>query len=476
MKRVLIIGAGPAGMTAAYELVKLGAIVEVFEASNQVGGMARTIDLWGQKVDLGPHRFFSTDPVVNRLWEEALAGEYAAVDRLTRIFYSGKFFHYPLRPFDALSNLGIFESIRCVFSYLLAQLKIGNDSKKGTFENWVVSRFGKRLFQIFFKTYSEKLWGISCQELDADFAAQRIKGLSLFGAIMNAFKGGRGNKHKTLVDQFFYPIKGSGALYEKMADHVRKSGGKIHLNAKIASVTMTGKTITGIQLQDGTLVSGDHVISTMPLTHLVNGLANVPEPVKASSDALTFRNTILVYLLVDGKNLFPDNWLYIHEPSLLLGRVTNFRNWVPSLYGSDEKTILCLEYWCNDPDPMWSMEHSALIDLATKEIRATGLIGKTAVLKGHVHLVKRCYPVYKAGYQTDVTNVANYLKGLDNLSVIGRYGSFKYNNQDHSIVMGYLAAQNIMLGKNHDLWSINTDYESYQEDGTLNTDGAVVTA
>ncbi len=389
---------------------------------------------------------------------------------MTRIYYKGQFFHYPLRPMDALSKLGLFEAFRCMLSFIKAQILPADSKAGGTFEGWVVSRFGRRLFEIFFKTYSEKLWGISCRDLDSDFAAQRIKSLSLLGAVINALKQGRGNKHKTLVDQFLYPKSGSGAVYESMAQHIIASGGIIHSRTKVAKVQSLEKNRQKVVLEDGKTLEGDHVISTMPLTHLVAGLPNVPASVKEAAGALKFRNTVLVYLLIEGKDLFPDNWLYIHDPSLRLGRVTNFRNWVPSLYGQDDRTILCLEYWCNDEDPEWSFKKEDWQSLASQEIIKTGLIKGAKISECFVHHVKRCYPVYKTGYTKEVGQVAEYLKTLPGLTVIGRYGSFKYNNQDHSILMGLLAAQNIAKNAGHDLWSINTDYESYQEDGEA--DGA----
>ncbi len=250
-----------------------------------------------------------------------------------------------------------------------------------------------------------------------------------------------------------------------MAQHILASGGIIHSRTKVAKVQCLENNCQKVVLEDGKTLEGDHVISTMPLTHLIAGLPNVPASVKEAAGALKFRNTVLVYLLIEGKDLFPDNWLYIHDPSLRLGRVTNFRNWVPSLYGQDDRTILCLEYWCNDQDPEWSFRKEDWQSLASREIVKTGLIKGANISECFVHHVKRCYPVYKTGYTREVRQVADYLKTLPGLTVIGRYGSFKYNNQDHSILMGLLAAQNIAKNAGHDLWSINTDYESYQEDG-----------
>lgn len=467
--KVAVIGGGPAGMTAAYELAKAGVNVDVFEASGQVGGMARSFALWNQKVDLGPHRFFSSDARVNRLWLEVTGRDYKMVDRLTRIYYKGRFFHYPLKPFDALGNLGILEAAVCVFSYVKERARpTGPD---GSFENWVVGRFGRRLFEIFFKTYSEKLWGISCKDLDADFAAQRIKKLSLYEAIKNAFLGGKGNKHKTLVDQFAYPNGGTGMVYERMADYVNSHGGRVHLRAPVKRAVSEGGRVTGLELEGGEVRKYDHVISSMPLTLLVSRLPDVPEPVKRAASNLTFRNTILVYLNVVGRDLFPDNWLYVHSDDLQMGRLTNFRNWAPELYGQEKSSIMALEYWCYDQDPMWAEDDATLIARAKDELAKTGLVKGAPITDGHVERVPRCYPVYRRGYKEALKPVEEYLKTVQGMTVIGRYGSFKYNNQDHSILMGMLAAENVAKGTRHNLWDINTDYENYQEEAVITATG-----
>lgn len=469
--KTAIIGAGPAGITAAYQLAKEGFEVDVYEASDAIGGMSRTIDLWNQKVDLGPHRFFSSDPRVNQVWLELVENDYEMVNRLTRIFYKNSFFHYPLKPWNAFSNLGVSEAINCGFSFARQMVLPSKPPKKGeTFESWVVNKFGRRLFEIFFKTYSEKLWGIKCDELDSDFASQRIKNLSLLEALKNAFFGNKGNKHKTLVDEFAYPHQGSGVVYERMAEAVKNFGGKINLKTPIERVLVKNKKVVGIETINGEFREYDEVISTMPLTRLVSQLPEVPEKIVNSAKSLKFRNTILVYLNVKSTDLFTDNWLYIHSDNLLTGRITNFRNWSSQLYGDEKTSILALEYWCYDDDEIWSTEQSNLIALAIQEIRKTGLIGDAEILDGHVHRVKNCYPVYYKGYKEKLKPVENYLSTINGLSVIGRYGAFKYNNQDHSILMGLLAAENIAHGTNHNLWEINTDYE-YQESATITKTG-----
>jgi protoporphyrinogen oxidase len=469
--RVAVIGAGAAGLTAAYQLARGGTDVEVFEAADTVGGLARTISRWGQKVDLGPHRFFSNDLRVNRLWLEVVGRDYKMVDRLTRIYYRQRFFNYPLKPGNALWNMGLLNAASCLGSYMKEKIRPSfRPGENETFESWVVGRFGRRLFNMFFKSYSEKLWGISCQDLDADFAAQRIKKFSLGEAVKSALGLGKGT-HKTLVDQFAFPTGGTGMVYQRMAERVSEGGGRIQLNTRVKKVVHEDFEVKGLAFPDGRFERFDHVISTMPLTLLVQGLGELPPAVQAGVNALRFRNTILVYLHVDGTDHFPDQWLYVHSPDLLMGRVTNFRNWVPELHGQARTTILALEYWCYDEDELWKEAKSSLVQRAIREMRYTGLIGKAQVLDGDVFRIRRCYPVYGRGYKKDLDPVVSWLRGFRGLTPIGRYGAFKYNNQDHSILMGILAAENLLTHPQHDLWAVNTDYDSYQEAARITATG-----
>ena len=468
-KNIAIIGAGPAGITAAYELTKAGFDVTLYEASDRVGGLSKTIDLWNQKVDLGPHRFFSNDTKVNELWLEVVGKDYRMVDRLTRIYYKKKFYYYPLKPFDALFKLGIWQAFLCVLSYMKEKIK--PTKQDGSFEAWVTARFGSRLYSIFFKTYSEKLWGIPCTELDEDFAAQRIKKLSLFEAVKNALFSGKKNKHKTLVDQFAYPIGGTGMVYEKMKTYIENNGGKVICSSPVKKVSAGEGKTPSIELMRGEEINFDHVISSMPITHLVKNLPNVPEDVIKAATDLKFRNTILVYLKVEGENVFPDNWLYVHANDLQMGRITNFCNWVPEVNQGEKSTIVALEYWAYNEDEIWNATDEELIELGKKELRVTGLIKDLDISEGYIIKIPKCYPVYSKGYKEPLQKVEDYLGNVENLSVIGRYGSFKYNNQDHSILMGLLAADNLINNKKHNLWEINTDYETYQETSTITASG-----
>jgi protoporphyrinogen oxidase len=471
-KRIAVIGAGPAGATAAYALTKKGVKVDLYEASPFVGGMARSIELWDQIVDIGPHRFFSSDPRVNRLWLEVIGRDYEMVDRLTRIFYKNKFYHYPIKAGNALMNLGIIEAVRCVLSYGWQRVRPGRDDLGDTFETWVSARFGKRLYHHFFKTYTEKLWGIPATQLDKEFATQRIKKLSLYEAIKSAIFGGGGEKHKTLVDQFAYPKQGTGQVYDRMKDYINKNGGKVHLKTPVDSIISRGKKVTGLKLTNGKEIQYDEVISSMPLTLLIQRLKNVPPDVVKANAQLKFRNTLIVYLRVKAKDVFPDNWIYVHSDELRTGRITNFRNWVPSINRGKKDVILALEYWCFDEDEFWHWDEAKHVALAREEIVRTGLIKPEQILDGKVIRVPKCYPVYKTGYKRHLKKVEKFLRGYKGIQIIGRYGAFKYNNQDHSILMGIMAAENIVDGKKHDLWEINSDYE-YQESSVITKTGLV---
>ena len=469
VETVAIIGAGPAGLTAACKLSRRGIKVTVYEAGDSVGGMARTISLWGQMLDLGPHRFFSRDPRVNELWLEAVGRDYSIVNRLTRVYYRNTFFDYPLRVGSALRGLGFVEAIRCILSLIKARVLPERD--ESTFETWVSNRFGSRLFGIFFRSYSEKLWGISCKELDADFARQRIRKLSLFEAVKSAVIGNRETRHKTLEDEFAYPHFGAGLAYERLAQDITEHGGKIHLNTSVKAVrppqAPDGKPV--VEFDTGAELVFDHVVSTMPISILVDRMG-APDDIRQHARALKFRNTILIYLKVEGPSPFPDQWIYVHSSNLQMGRVTNFQNWVPGITNGQKDTILCLEYWCYDRDEIWARDEVSLVNLATEEIYKTTLVPAGSVKAGKVVRVPKCYPVYATGYRTHLAPIEQYLSAQHGLSVIGRYGAFKYNNQDHSILMGLLAAENIADGAHHNLWAINSDYE-YHESSRITSTG-----
>ena len=382
------------------------------------------------------------------------------VRRTTRILYDGKLFDYPLKIGNALVNLGPVRAIAAVVSYFAARAR--RAKSLDTLEAWITDRFGRVLFETFFKTYTEKLWGIRCTELDAEWAAQRIQGLTLWGAIRSALTQNRGNELKTLVDEFAYPRSGNSLFYDRMRSHVEDGGGTVRMQSPVRRVLTDHGRVTGVSLANGTTIAADHVVSSMPLTLLLKGLDGVPDDVRHAAERLRFRNTILVYLRVEDAELFPDQWVYVHDRSVLHGRITNFRNWSSELMANDDESVLCLEYWCFDEDPIWSEDEETLISRARDELAATGLARAEVIRDGAVIRIPRCYPVYERGYDEPLKVVTDWLDTIQGLTAIGRYGAFKYNNQDHSLLMGIMAAEGIASGTPTRLWHVNTE-TTYQE-------------
>jgi protoporphyrinogen oxidase len=467
-KRVAIIGAGPAGMTAGYEISKNENFdCVIYESTSGVGGMARSFKLFDRTVDLGPHRFFSNDTRVNKLWLEVIGNNYKMVNRITRIFYKNKFFDYPLKPFKALILLGFTESFLCLFSYFNSFLfPIKNTD---SFESWVSNRFGKRLYRIFFKGYTEKLWGIKCESLTAEFAQQRIKKFSLGEAIISAFKINK-TKHKTLVDQFAYPLGGNGKVYDNMLKTYESNGGQVIFKSNILEISLTEKNTYLLKTEIGN-EEFDFLISSMPIDNFLRIFKSTKTSILNSVPSLVFRNTIIVYVQLNKTNLFKDQWLYIQDENILTGRVTNFNNWVPDIIGDKKDTILALEYWCYEMDSIWALEKKSFSEIISKDLLNCGFIDeRNEIHDFEVIRIPKCYPVYKDDYKIHLEKIQNFIDGFDNLQLIGRYGSFKYNNQDHSILMGYLAARNITKNEKNNIWDINTDYE-YHESSIITETG-----
>ncbi|MEG3968137.1 NAD(P)/FAD-dependent oxidoreductase [Microcoleus sp. T2B6] len=459
---VAIVGAGPAGLTAAYELVKQGIIPVVLEKGDKVGGIARTETYKGYRFDIGGHRFYTKVEAVQQLWQEVLGNEFIKVPRLSRIFYRGKFFNYPISAFNTLFNLGIIESTLIILSYL--KVRIWPLTEEKTFEQWVINRFGERLYKTFFKTYTEKVWGIPCSEIQADWAAQRIKGLSLTTAIINALFGS--NDTKTLIKEFDYPALGPGMMWEKFAEAVENKDGKVYLDTKVISFEREGNKIKSITAeQNGELVqySADNFITSMPISALVARMKpQPPEEVLHAARSLKYRDFLIVSLIVDRKDLFPDNWIYIHSPEVKVGRIQNFKNWSAALVPDASKSCLGMEYFCSVGDEIWETSDAELIELATRELVGLGLATTAEVQDGVVIRQLKAYPVYDGEYRGHLQVLEGFLKGFENLQTIGRNGMHRYNNQDHSMLTGMLAVRNI-LGEKHDLWDVNTE-RSYYED------------
>ncbi len=464
---IYILGAGPAGLAAAYTLTQQGRSVVVVERDDRVGGLAKSIEYQGFILDYGPHRFYTKLAPVLKLWDEVLGSEQVTVPRLTRIYYGRKYFNYPLKAIETLLALGIVESLRIIISY--AQTRLFPPAPPNNFSEWVSARFGKRLFEIFFEAYTEKLWGIPCTEISADWAAQRIKGLSLLKAIRTALFGNDG-KVKTLIDQFQFPRLGSGQLYDKIEDSLRQHDQSVLLNTEVVQLHHEGQHITQLTLknrqtgEESTVACGG-VISSVPISLLLEQMMTPPpqEQIVSYARSLKFRNTVLVYLMVEGNALFPDNWLYINEPSVQVGRVTNFANWSPDMLPNSHQTPLCCEYWCNFDDPMWQQPEADLVQLAAQELRKIGLLHHEQISGGFIVRLPRTYPIYTGDYQVALTEIQSYLKGFENVQLVGRYGAFKYNNQDHSLLMGILAAENVLTPGKHDLWAVNSDSDYVEE-------------
>ncbi|MDZ7959627.1 MAG: NAD(P)/FAD-dependent oxidoreductase [Aulosira sp. DedQUE10] len=459
---VVIIGAGPAGLTAAYELIKHGIKSVVLEKADKVGGISRTEVYKDYRFDIGGHRFYTKVEEVKQLWQEMLGEELVKVPRLSRIYYRGKFFNYPLSPFNALSNLGIVESLLILLSYFKAKLWPSPEEK--TLDQWVTNRFGSHLYKIFFKTYTEKVWGIPCNKIQAEWAAQRIKGLSLKAAIFNALFGN--NNTKTLINEFDYPVLGPGLMWQRFQEAVESKGSQVCLNTKVTRIQREGTNIKSITVQqDGKIckITGEHFISTMPVTLLVNRLdPPAPDYVIQAAKSLNYRNFIIVSLIIDAKDLFPDNWIYVHSSEVKVGRIQNFKNWSAAMVPEPNKTCLGMEYFCSDGDEIWTMSDSELLDLATSEVARLGIANANIVEDGVVLRQAKAYPVYDRDYRQHLQVIQKFLARFDNMQTIGRNGMHRYNNQDHSMLTGMLAVRNL-LGEKHDLWEVNTERSYYEE-------------
>ncbi|NCT94952.1 MAG: NAD(P)/FAD-dependent oxidoreductase [Chitinophagaceae bacterium] len=478
-KKVAIIGAGPAGLTAAYLLVKGGQEVVIFEKDPQyVGGISRTESYKGYHFDIGGHRFFSKSKEVEDFWTEILGDEMLERPRSSRIFYNKQFFSYPLVAFEALNKLGIIESGLCVLSYLKAKaFPIKNPAN---FEDWVTNQFGKRLFNIFFKTYTEKVWGIPCKEISADWAAQRIKGLSLSSAIWNAvFKPSRkaGDKDKvikTLIDSFRYPKQGPGMMWEVCAAKSQAMGATLKMNCGVKQIELRGNNWR-VDTTDGNSFDGfDYVLSSAPMRELVASVSPAfPAAAANAAKSLGYRDFLTVVLICRDEDAFSDNWIYIHDPSVKVGRIQNFKSWSPYMVPDPSMACYGLEYFCFEGDGLWTSSNEELIELGKKEIEKIGLTKGSAVVDGYVVRQPKAYPVYDQDYKDHVDRIRQALDQYPGLYLVGRNGMHKYNNQDHSMMTAMLAAKNIIAGKEiYNLWDVNEDAE-YHEGGERGAEQAV---
>ena len=484
---VVIIGAGPAGLTAGWELVKRDVPVTILEGDSIAGGISRTAEREGWRFDIGGHRFFTKVPEVEKLWHEILPDEdFLLRPRSSRIFYNGKLYDYPLKAGNALRNLGYVEAAKCIASYAAARIRPPKD--QSDYESWLVARFGWRLYRTFFKTYTEKVWGVPVSEMPSDWAAQRVKSLSLSNAIINAVLPKRNQKEITsLIEEFQYPKYGPGMMWETAATKIDGKGGRIIFEEKVSKIHHSGGRATGLtttvtggygpgagapeasrtDIGAETHYDADEIISSMSFSSLLKAMDPAPPAhVLAAADALRYRDFLTVALVVPESAGFPDNWIYIHSRDVKVGRIQNFASWSPFLV-KEGRGCLGLEYFVFAGDEMWESSDEDLIALGTKELARLGFVQADQVERGFVVRMPKAYPYYDSDYKKNVEIMRGWLaENTPNVHPVGRNGMHRYNNQDHSMFTAVLTVENMVEGKNHDVWSVNVDEDYHEEAST----------
>jgi protoporphyrinogen oxidase len=468
MEHTIALGGGPAGLSAAYELTKHGAPVTVLERFDRVGGLSRTIPHNGCLFDIGPHRFFTKNDEVRQLFLDITGDDALVVPRLTRILYQNRFFNYPVTPVNALVGLGPVECARILTSYLSAAArKLTATSEPENFAEWMTDKFGSRLFQLFFQTYTEKVWGIPCTQIGADWARQRIKGLSLAEALRHALFT-QGNTVKSLVNEFLFPRLGAGQLYEKMALLIQARGGSIETNRQVIRIRREGATVRAIIARN---LAGEqeewragNVLSSAPLTETVQMMdPPPPDEVLQACRSLRYRNHLGVHLKLKGSP-FPDNWIYIHSKNVKMARISNYRNFSPEMASSCDISPITIEYFSSAGDSLARLSDNELLEHASREMKQTGLLKRNfEIISGFVVRSEKAYPVIELGFERHVETIRTWLDQFTNLIPIGRSGMFKYNNQDHAIATGLLGARNILGFAKYDPWLVNIDAEYHEE-------------
>jgi protoporphyrinogen oxidase len=458
---VLVLGAGPAGLTAALHLVERGRGVTVLERESLVGGLARTEERDGFRFDLGGHRFFTKHPEVQALWEEILGDELIVRPRMSRIRYGGRMFAYPLDAVDVVRNLGPVELSRALGSYLRARASTGDTD---TFEEWVTRRFGRRLYEMFFSTYTEKVWGVPGSELRAEWAAQRIRGLSFGKAVRAAFRGVEDDESgslRSLVGEFHYPRLGPGQMWEAMRDRVVSLGGRVLCDTPATALEIADGGVVSVSTPDETFAVSE-VISSLPLAAVARMAApGVPAAVASAASGLRYRDFLTVALILDGPDPFPDTWIYVHEPGVQVARIQNFRAWSPFMVPDPRASCIGLEYFCFEGDDLWRTDDATLVELAARELDVLGFGG--GVRAGHVVRVPHAYPIYDESYAARVALMRDWIGRVDGLQQIGRNGLHRYNNLDHSMLTAARAVENICDGAGHDVWAVNADSWYHEE-------------
>ena len=462
-----ILGGGPAGLTGAYVLARRGATGVVYEGSGIVGGIAQTVEVEGYRFDLGGHRFFTKLGPIQRLWEEMLGEDFLVRPRLSRIYYDGKFLAYPLSARDVFARLGLVESARCALSYLAEQIR--PRPTPVTFEDWVTARFGRRLYNAFFSSYTEKVWGIPGSEIRAEWAAQRIRDFSLLRAMLTILHLSRGNI-TTLIEEFRYPRLGPGQMWEAFRDHVEEAGIPVVMGQRCVALRHRDGRVESIVVRDGAGEERervvDAVLSSMPVGDLVRCLDPAPPPeVLEAAGRLRHRSLCLVALMTTERQPFPDNWIYLHDPGVVAGRMQNFGAWSPDMVRPGT-TCLGVEYFCFEGDEIWTMPEEEAVALAARELGRIGLLDPSQVTGGARVRVPKAYPVYDADYAGALETLRPYVEGFENLRTCGRNGLHRYNNQDHSMWTAILATLDLLDGTRHDVWSVNTD-AAYHEQGEV---------
>ena len=458
----LVFGGGPAGLTAGYLLAKAGRRVIVFEADEQVGGLAKTVvDPDGYRFDLGGHRFFTKSREVNDLWLEIMGDEFLLRPRMSRIFWNGRYLDYPLKGTDVIKKLGPWELLLSGMSYLWAQVK--PKGREENFEQWVSNRFGRRLYNHFFRSYTEKVWGVPTTEIRAEWAAQRIKGLSFFSAAKAAFFGNRGDKIKSLIDKFQYPRYGPGQMWERMTERIEEMGGEVRVSAPVERIELEDGRVARV-VAGGETFEPQGVISSLPLRDTVRITdPAAPAPVREAGQGLRYRDFLTVALVLDGEDLFPDNWIYIHEEGVRVGRIQNYRSWSPWMVPDPDTACVGLEYFCFRGDELWEMSDEDLVALATRELDQLGLASPDKVRRGHVVRVPLAYPMYDAEYAERVETIRSWLDPIEGLVQVGRNGLHRYNNSDHSMLSAMRAVENLIASADHDIWAVNVECAYHEE-------------